>query len=201
MVKFRKVIKVALLTNILSSFLFAVYVIEWKTIVSNSSFEVTKLTSREGLIRAYVENDRLEEILPQDLTFEDFEERLNCSGLFETERPIHPQLIWNNARTLYQVIVGKENSSIVDDAPNGFSIPVQAKQAPPKGRGIFAERDIAAGELIWSTKKTARFQDGHSYRKFIHRLEPGLACDAMEWSEYIEFSSEWTLIHCFNFGN
>eukprot|EP00584_Thalassiosira_punctigera_P026086 CAMPEP_0172577148 /NCGR_PEP_ID=MMETSP1067-20121228/138086_1 /TAXON_ID=265564 ORGANISM="Thalassiosira punctigera, Strain Tpunct2005C2" /NCGR_SAMPLE_ID=MMETSP1067 /ASSEMBLY_ACC=CAM_ASM_000444 /LENGTH=258 /DNA_ID=CAMNT_0013369833 /DNA_START=186 /DNA_END=964 /DNA_ORIENTATION=- len=110
----------------------------------------------------------------------DMANNLKCDEIFENERPVHSQIVWDNARALYRDIVGRD-SSIADDATNGFSVPVEAKQAPPKGRGIFVLRDVAAGELMWSTKKTARFQDGSSYRKFIFGLEEGVACDVLEW--------------------
>ena len=115
----------------------------------------------------------------------DMWENLDCDEIFESERPIHSHSTWNHARTLYRDIVGEESSiGETDDEPNGFSVPAEAKQSPPKGRGIFALRDITAGELIWSTKKTARFQDGPSYRKFIFGLEAGFACDVLQWGMY-----------------
>jgi hypothetical protein len=115
----------------------------------------------------------------------DMWENLDCDEIFESERPIHSHSTWNHARTLYRDIVGEESSiGDTDEEPNGLSVPVEAKQSPPKGRGIFALRDITAGELIWSTKKTARFQDGPSYRKFIFGLEAGFACDVLQWGMY-----------------
>ena len=115
----------------------------------------------------------------------DMWENLDCEEIFKSERPIHSHSTWNHARTLYRDIVGEESSiGETDDEPNGFSVPAEAKQSPPKGRGIFALRDITAGELIWSTKKTARFQDGPSYRKFIFGVEAGFACDVLQWGMY-----------------
>jgi len=107
---------------------------------------------------------------------------LNCNEIFEGERPVHSQTVWDNSRALYKGIVGKD-SSITDNARNGFQVPVEVKQAPPKGRGIFASKDVRAGELMWSTKKTARFKDGPSYRKFIFGLEDGVACDVLQWGK------------------
>ena len=120
-----------------------------------------------------------------DMRVDDLWNARNCDSVFKNERPIHSQSAWEEARALYRDIVG-ENSSIgqsdENESPNGFSVAVEAKQSPPKGRGIFAVNDIAAGELIWSTAKTARFQDGPSYRKFIFRLEEGFACDVLQWA-------------------
>lgn len=114
-------------------------------------------------------------------TVGDMRDALDCDRIFRSERPVHSQNVWENSRELYKAIVGKD-SSITDNLRDGFLIPVQAKQAPPKGRGIFAARDIFEGELIWSTKKTARFKDGPSYRKFIFGLEDGVACDVLQWA-------------------
>lgn len=117
-----------------------------------------------------------------DLKVGDMWHKLNCEDIFQNVRPIHSTSTWNKARDLYRSIVGKNIRGDFDDKPDGFSVPVEAKQSPPKGRGIFAARDIAAGDLIWSTKKTARFQDGPSYRKFIFGLEVGFACDVLQWA-------------------
>ncbi len=133
-----------------------------------------------------------------DMSTKEIWEALDCERIFESERPVHSQQVWINARALYEGIVGDDHSSIqvqhksrkfknyFDDNTtrndNGFSVPVDAKQAPPKGRGIFAVNDIKAGTLIWSTKKTARFDSGSSYREFIYGLEVGVACDVLQWA-------------------
>lgn len=112
---------------------------------------------------------------------------LQCEDIFATERPIHSIDTWNHARQVYRQIVGNDQSSIgtkQDDIIDidGFQVAHIAKQAPPKGRGIFAAQDIKKGELIWSTKKTIRFSDGDSYRKFNLSVERGFACDVLQWS-------------------
>lgn len=120
-------------------------------------------------------------VYSEDWGVYDMWEALKCDEIFEHERPVHSQIAWDNSRELYKGIVGK-NSSIIEDSRNGFLVPVEVKQVPPKGRGIFASRDIRRGELIWSTQKTARFQDGPSYRKFIFGLEDGMVCDVLTCS-------------------
>ncbi|GFH61853.1 hypothetical protein CTEN210_18329 [Chaetoceros tenuissimus] len=111
---------------------------------------------------------------------------LKCDEIYSSERPIHPLEAWIHARVVYRQIVGNDQSSIGteedDNVPHGFVVAHEAKQSPPKGRGIFAAQDIKKGELIWSTKKTARFADGDSFRKFILSLDRHFACDALEWS-------------------
>ncbi|KAL7541192.1 hypothetical protein ACHAXR_010705 [Thalassiosira sp. AJA248-18] len=73
-------------------------------------------------------------------TLENMWKVLNCDEIFEGERPVHSQTVWDNSRALYKGIVGKY-SSITDNARNGFDVPVEVKQAPPKGRGGIASRD------------------------------------------------------------
>ena len=114
------------------------------------------------------------------MVIEDMWEELDCEDIFEYERPIHSLQTWESAREFYREIVGEE-STITSDASNGFFVPVEAKQAPPKGRGIFAQKDISVGELVWSTQKTARFEHASDYCEFIFGLEEGFACDVLQW--------------------
>ena len=123
----------------------------------------------------------------QHLTNNGLWEYLQCEEIFASERPIHSIETWNHARQVYREIVGNDQSSIgtnQDDIKDidGFQVAHEAKQAPPKGRGIFAAQDIPKGQLIWSTKKTIRFSDGDSYRKFNLSVERGFACDVLQWS-------------------
>lgn len=141
-------------------------------------------------IREKVDKEKVD--YSDDWRVSDMWESLKCEEIFKSERPIHSQTDWLFSRSLYRGIVGSSQSSIGSsdgDVKNGFQYKVEAKQAPPKGRGIFALEDIKKGTLIWSTTKTARFRDGPSYRKFIFGLEAGFACDVLQWgkSEYSFF--------------
>ena len=108
---------------------------------------------------------------------------LGCDELFEKERPVPSQASWNKMRSVYQKIVGKDSSIQTDNTQDGSHFPVKAKQAPPKGRGIFAVKDIPAGELLWSSTKIARFRDGPSYRNFLFNIEKEHACDVIQWGK------------------
>lgn len=135
-------------------------------------------------IRVKVEREKID--YSEDWSVHDMRDSLNCEEIFKSERPIHSYTDWLFARSLYRDIVGSSQSSIGSsdgNVKNGFQYEVEAKQAPPKGRGIFALEDIKKGTLIWSTAKTARFQDGPSYRKFIFGLEAGFACDVLQWGK------------------
>ena len=118
-----------------------------------------------------------------DWTTEDMWEMLGCDEIFEKERPIHSQAVWNKLRLVYQKIVDKDSSIKTNNTQHGSRFPVKVKQVPSKGRGIFAVKDISAGELIWSTTKTARFRDGPSYRQFLFNIEKGEACDVLQWGK------------------
>ena len=123
----------------------------------------------------------------EDATVHGMWRDLGCGRIFKRERPVHSQVAWLNARALYRSVVGDESSigrSAQDDVdhPNGFAVKVEAKQAGHKGRGVFAAQDISRGSLVWSTRKTARFRTGAQYRKFIYGLEPGFACDVLQWA-------------------
>lgn len=112
---------------------------------------------------------------------------LMCEEIFASDRPVHSAQTWNHARQVYTQIIGHGQSFIdkredEETISNGFRVAYDVKQVPPKGRGIFAAQDIQKGQLIWSTKKTARFSDGDSFRKFTLSLERGFACDVLNVS-------------------
>ena len=155
-------------------------------------------------IREKVEREKVE--YSDDWHVSDMWESLKCDHIFESERPIHSQTDWLFSRSLYRSIVGSSQSSIGSsdgDVKNGFQYEIEAKQAPPKGRGIFALEDIKKGTLIWSTAKTARFRDGPSYRKFIFGLEAGFACDVLQWgkSEHFFFQQIVTAARCSSYSS
>jgi len=64
----------------------------------------------------------------------------------------------------------------------GFQVDVITKNTQSKGRGNYANQFIPKGTLIWTSIYTAEFQDGASYREFLRRLPPSLACDILIWA-------------------
>jgi len=105
---------------------------------------------------------------------------MGCEEVFSSERPIHSPQKWKEAIQIYQTIV--QNSKL-DPVNNGFSVGVEAKQADQsKGRGIYATHPIKKGDLVWSTKRTARFDNADDYKLFISKLETGFACDVIQWA-------------------
>ena len=118
----------------------------------------------------------------------------DCDKFFEGETPIPPKDAWSSARTLYKSRFLSENvveAPKSDNSYSGFSVKVVAKQSPGKGRGIFATQDIKKGELMWSSKHSARFNtNGMKYKEFLMSLDPGFVCNAIQCSSTQKFKSK-----------
>jgi len=126
-------------------------------------------------------------------TSEDLYKELDCDNVFSTERPIHSSAVWIYLQALYIGIVGPTNSSIALVSTSsslyqsGFFIPYEVRHSPGKGRGIFATDTIPQHTRIWTSRNTARFTSGDSYRRFLLSMPADLACDVMEWAYVEEF--------------
>ena len=133
-----------------------------------------------------------------DRTLKDFIET-QCQEIYEdgSELPIPSFTDFQRMRQVYHDIVHHDddnNSEKGEDSEysyhrlsthleTGFAVPVQARQSPGKGRGVFATQTIAKGSLVWSNVLTARFPDGPSYQRFILQLpKVTMACDILEWA-------------------
>lgn len=106
---------------------------------------------------------------------------MGCTEFFSTEKPIHPQHTWKQAIEIYKTVVQDSN---LDPLNNGFSVGFEAKQAEDqfkgKGRGIYATHSIKKGDLIWSTKRTATFDNHDDYQLFLSKLETSFVCEAIQ---------------------
>jgi len=105
-------------------------------------------------------------------------------------RPVHDDATWKIFRDTYYSVVGEELSTIGDrfSTDNAFRFKISARQSPGKGRGIFAEEEIPEGEILYNFSRTAQFQTGDAYRKFLDKLPNSLACDVLMWS-YVQLFS------------
>jgi hypothetical protein len=113
-------------------------------------------------------------------TINDIWYEMGCEEVFSSERPIHSQQEWKQAIKIYESIV---QDSKLDPVNNGFSVGFEAKQADKfKGRGVYATQPIKKGDLVWSTKRTARFDNGDDYKLFLSQLETAFACDVIQWA-------------------
>jgi hypothetical protein len=62
----------------------------------------------------------------------------------------------------------------------GFQVPIEVRNSPGKGRGVFAASDIPSGSTVWITANEGRIYDGNTYRRFLSALpHADLRCDAM----------------------
>jgi hypothetical protein len=115
---------------------------------------------------------------------EDLWYHLDCDNIFkEEELPIHSIETWQHARQVYKKVMGDESTSNDDQVQDGFQVAHEVKRESSEGRRLFAAQDIKKGQLIWSTKKTVRFGNDYSYRKFILGLENReFACDALDFT-------------------
>jgi hypothetical protein len=131
-----------------------------------------------------------DELVWASYTMGEIWEHLNCDKVFEQGRPIHGQEIWKEMRELYTSIVGHEMSTVgsLDSDYNGFVQPYYVRHNQ-YGRGIYAGMDIPEGSLIWQNIRSAQFSDGASYREFVRRLRPDLACDVWQWS-YVDYDNK-----------
>jgi SET domain len=134
-----------------------------------------------------VDDDEEEKVEYEEMTMDDIWHHFDCPRIFQQSRPVHSEQDWKDMQDIYQSIVG---SSSTLDHRNGFSVPVQAKQAGrEKGRGVFVTAPVTSGQLVWSTHKTARFARGQDYRTFLVRIRQDLACDVLQWA-YVQALSD-----------
>jgi hypothetical protein len=135
------------------------------------------------------ERDALEEMRENELLFNPWTHyKCNDPSVWTMPRPLYSQDMWMRLRQAYVEIVGSTDSSIGTEATalDGFAISAEVKQAPGKGRGLFAAEDIPRGQLIWmSSKQTATFESGEDFKNFLDLLEVDEACDVIQWS-YVE---------------
>jgi hypothetical protein len=110
-------------------------------------------------------------------------DHLECSRIFnESERPIYDLEMWMTLRRVYRDHAG-ENSTFELTEQDGFSVAVEAKQSPGKGRSIYAAQDIRRGDHIACTAtQEAEFDSGTSYKRFLATLPEDMACDLLIWA-------------------
>lgn len=125
-------------------------------------------------------------------------DHFGCDAIFESgPRPVHRPSDWLRMRKAYGTVVGSEKATIPDDSSaengdefrDGFHVPVEARQAEEKGRGVFARAPVKEGQKIWSTSYTARFDNGRDYRRFLAAIPADFACDVLQWA-YVQSLSD-----------
>lgn len=116
-------------------------------------------------------------------TFSELWEHYGCTDVFSEERPIHSEAVWKNLRELASKYSKRDTSTLPDSEKKGFSVSIEAKQSPGKGRGIFAAQDIKEGDQIWTNTHSAVFDmNGVGYKQLLLSLEPDFVCEALQCS-------------------
>lgn len=79
-----------------------------------------------------------------------------------------------------------EGYALYDDdgsGGGGRKQPYYAKSSEGRGRGLFATRDIAKGEVVHDGERSdVVFPDGAAWRRYIFSLPRDLACDTTSWN-------------------
>ena len=150
---------------------------------SNGKDETSPLTSSlpSQLDEKKIDEKKIDEKkMYHNMTRSDIDWHFECD--FD-DRPIIPQSAWRRAREIYASQLSPSSPFVPGDSKNdGFSVPIETRKAPGKGRGIFALRDIKRGELVWNTQQTARFATAEAFRDFIFALDEKFVCDALNFS-------------------
>jgi hypothetical protein len=127
---------------------------------------------------------RLDDMMTSKMDVFELEGYFGCNEIFgKAIRPTPSKSAWMTMRTTYHEMVGPEKSTIapLSATEDGWYVPYEVKEAPFKGRGVFATTKISKGTLIYDpTRQLARFVDGKSFRSFLALLPNNLACEAMQ---------------------
>jgi len=113
-------------------------------------------------------------------------EAFQCSNRGENPLPIQSDDDWKQMQSIYQETVGLESSSLPPGGYlgiDGFYVPVEVRWGTD-GRGIYALSDIEEGMLIWRSFRTARFESGEDFVRYLYALPSSShwACDILMWA-------------------
>ena len=135
--------------------------------------------------RGVVGDEELEWWKEDHWTYESLWEHFDCFTLLQSERLIPSIESWMKLRQAYVNVVGSDHSSIGEPSEvDGFFAPVEARQSPGKGRGLFATEDIPRGQHIWSGSiQGAKFDNGLDFMKFLDLIsdEDGAICEVLQF--------------------
>lgn len=133
------------------------------------------------------------------LTRGEIAQRLECD--YGRERPVHSAAAWIGMREAYVAVVGPDAATLdlapdvsderggLDGLATAFRFPVEVRQSPGKGRGIFALKAMKRGEVLYDFSQSAQFQRPEEYAEFLRILRPDLACDVLMWSYVQDFGA------------
>ena len=166
-----------------------------KKITKNDEFEFHQQWKRE----LWKNNDSNNKSNSNNQTIEDMWFHLECDYLYQmgtsTERTIPTKNDFQKAIRLYNKLIKESGDDddddkyddyegsryLEDDGYNTFEIPVEVRNTPGKGRGIFALVDIPKHTIVRQNGGPGRdvwFEEGQLYRDFVLGLQSTeFACD------------------------
>jgi hypothetical protein len=82
----------------------------------------------------------------------------------------------------YAQVVGQEESTIDLKVKSSFIPPWEVREAPGKGRGLFATSPIRKGDPLWDPSSHAVFQEEEHFVEFLDLVGYDLACEILQWA-------------------
>lgn len=174
------------------SFLGGVFLVGLRS--SSPSVEVT--VTADDHTRSLEQQEQEPRAFPQgwrDFTYDDIRAHFDCRRRSkDDDKPLPSLADWELLRDTFARVVDDHTPWRDDPVPPtlGYSLapgvpappPYYARASPGKGRGLFAARDIAEGELVHDgTHSDVVFPDAVAWRRFVFSLPPALSCDCTDW--------------------
>eukprot|EP00581_Thalassiosira_minuscula_P020136 CAMPEP_0183719080 /NCGR_PEP_ID=MMETSP0737-20130205/12162_1 /TAXON_ID=385413 /ORGANISM="Thalassiosira miniscula, Strain CCMP1093" /LENGTH=335 /DNA_ID=CAMNT_0025948767 /DNA_START=66 /DNA_END=1073 /DNA_ORIENTATION=+ len=174
------------------SFLGGVFLVglEVDSTKSSAGAALTKTAAQQHHVR------RTESRFPKNwkhYSYNDIRDHFHCRKRSKDNTKSLPTLEeWNFMREIFVQVVDPNKKWEDDPVPPtlGYSLekgipappPYYPKASPGKGRGLFATRDIAKGELVHDgTHSDVIFPDAIAWRRYVFSLPREMACDCTDW--------------------
>jgi hypothetical protein len=132
-------------------------------------------------------------------SFESLYHHIDCSAHAANEnKPMYTAAMWQHLIQKYTEVTG-HRISLEPQPQSTFYI----GRSEGAGRGVFASRDIAKGEIIPfdATDIVVTFDDGELWKKLVVSLPRSMACDVMEWSWTQDVFTEGNTKLCLSIGD
>jgi hypothetical protein len=132
-------------------------------------------------------------------SFDDLHGHLNCyEHAISQNKQLYTSDMWQHMVQKYAEVTGDKIT--LEPQPQSTFYVGKSEGA---GRGVFASRDIAKGEIIPFEATTAivTFDDGVLWKKFVVSLPHAMACDVMEWSWTQDVFAEGNMKLCLSIGD
>lgn len=127
----------------------------------------------------------------------------------DSVRPIPDEAMWRKLYEAYKAVkkdTDKDDVALfqkMDARDNGFKVPIEIRQSPGKGRGVFFTGFVPKGTMICEDR-SGKFYTEAQWREFLRLLPHHMAQDCCLWAYvekdgvvYLDFSEA----ALFNHGN